>query len=230
MRHSAVVLPVLLILAAAAGCQKDSPPEADAGFLQGASGEAKEALASPVSFQLNEESFAKWEVAERNLDRIPASEFTAPQPSGGTVVDRAVARLQSSSRAKRAIEAAGLSLHDFVLETIALAQAVQASQTGRSAVASGVAAENFAFVERYRERIRQSGLEGGLARQGGDSEITDPRTAAELAAARVERTADSISNAADSLGESLNNRSNPRRSRDSLRDTLNDSLSALLFR
>lgn len=230
MRHSAVVLATSLILSALAGCKKDSEPESDAGFLQGASGEAKEALSSSVSYQLNEDNYAKWEVAERNLDRLPASEFTAAQPSGGSAVDRAVARLQASPRARRAIEAAGLSVRDFVLETIALAQAVQASQTGRSTVASGVAAENFAFVERYRERIRASGLAGDLARQSGDSEITDPETAAELQAARVEQMAESTSNAADSLSESLNTRPNVKRSRDSLRDSLNDSLTPLPIR
>ena len=220
------MLSVSLVLSAAGGCKKDSPPEPDTGFLQGASGEAREALASPVSFQLSEENYAKWEVAERNLDRIPAGEFTAAQPSGGSAVDRAVARLQSSPRARRAIEAAGLSVRDFVLETIALAQAVQAAQTGRSTVASGVAAENFAFVERYRERIRQSGLESDLARQSGDSDVTDPQTAAELEAARVERMADSTSNAADSLSETPNHRPSVRRSRDSLLDTLKDSLTS----
>lgn len=226
MRHSAVVLSVSLILFTAAACRKDAPPQEDTGFLQGASAEAKEALSSPVSFQLSEDNYAKWEVAERNLDQIPASDFAAVQPSGGTAVDRAVARLQSSARARRAIEGAGLSVRDFVLETIALAQAVQASRTGRSTVASGVAAENFAFVERYRERIRESGLEGDLARQSGDSEVTDPETAAELQAARVERTADSLSRATDSLSESLDNRPPAKRPRDSLRDTLSDSLTA----
>src|SRR6476469_4930267 len=136
MRHSAVALTVSVILVASSGCKKDSPPDADTGFLQVASGEAKEALASPVSFLLNEENYAKWEVAERNLDRLPASEFTAAQPAGGSAVDRAVARLQSSPRARREIEAAGLTVRDFVLETIALAQAVQASETGRSSVAT----------------------------------------------------------------------------------------------
>lgn len=226
MRYSAVVLLLSLILLAASGCKKDSAGESDSGFLQGASGEAKEALSSPVSFQLNEENYAKWEVAERNLDRIPASDFTAAQPAVGTAVDRAVARLQSSPRAKRAIEASGLSVRDFVLETVALAQAVQASQTGRSTVTSGVAAENFAFVERYRERIRGSGLESDLARQSGDTAITDPNTAAELEAANADRIADSIAdrNPTDTLGSGGTARV-LRPQRDSSRDSLRDPLS-----
>ncbi len=225
MRYSAVVLQLSLILLAASGCKKDSAGESDFGFLQGASGEAKEALSSSVSYLLNEDNYAKWEVAEGNLDRIPASEFTAAQPAGGIAVDRAVARLQSSPRAKRAIEAAGLSVRDFVLETVALAQAVQASQTGRSTVTSGVAAENFAFVERYRERIRGSGLASDLARQSGDGQITDPNTAAELEAANADRIADSIAdrNQTDTL-ESGGTARVLRPQRDSSRDSLRDPL------
>jgi hypothetical protein len=202
----------LIALSALVGCRKDQRSQDDAsGFLAGASEEAKEALAAPVSFVLNEENYAKWELAERNLDRIPATEFSSSRPTGGSAVDRAVARLQSSARARAAIEASGLGVRDFVLETIALAQAVQASQSGRSNVSSGVAAENFAFVERYRDRIRQSGLESDLARQSGDSEITDANTAAELAAANAARLADSLSDSAGFRRDSA---------RDSLRDTL----------
>lgn len=220
MRFSAALPFVLFALASTACEKKDAAPNLDSGFLANASTEAKEALSSPVDFQLNEDNYAKWETAERNLDRVPASDFSAAAPRSGSAVDRAVARLESSPRARSAIRAAGLSVRDFVLETVALAQAVEASQTGRSTVASGVAAANFAFVERYRDRIRQSGLESDLARQSGDSEITDPRTAAELASAR----ADSIAQAADSVSRSMDERAGARRSRDSLRDTLRDSL------
>lgn len=191
MRQLSVAL-AIVALTCPVGCKRDSSGADNAGFLANASPEAREALSIPVSYELNEDNFAKWEIAEQNLDGLPATEFTAAQLSGGSPVDRAVARLESSPRAKRAIESAGMSVRDFVLETVALAQAVQASQTGRSTVASGVAAGNFAFVERYRSRIRESGLESDLARQSGDSEITDANTAAELQAAEADRKADSI--------------------------------------
>jgi hypothetical protein len=222
MRPTPVVVSIAFFLCAA-GCRKaDSNSDAAGGFLANASDEAKEALSAPVSFALNEDNFAKWEIAESNLDGIPPSELSAAARSGGSAIDRAVARLESSPRAKRAIESAGLSVRDFVLETVALAQAVQASQTGRSTVASGVADGNFAFVERYRDRIRSSVLESELARQSGDSEITDANTAAELAAANADRLADSLSRARDSLAQSRD----PGMHRDSSRDSLSDSVSA----
>jgi hypothetical protein len=218
MRYSAAAFG-LIGLTVLAGCRKSEPSSDDgSGFLADVSAEAKEALSAPVSYELNEDNFAKWETAERNLDRILASEFVNVQPAGGSAVDRAVARLQSSPRAKRAIEVAGLSVRDFVLETVALAQAVQASQTGRSTIASGVGAQNFAFVERFRERIRQSGLESDIARQSGDSAVTDPNTAAELAAADADRRADSIAESVDSITAADTGRGIPRQ-RDSARDT-----------
>src|SRR5437762_14198010 len=144
MRHLSVAIGVGA-LAALMGCKRDSSSEDNAGFLANASPEAREALSVPVSYELNEDNFAKWEIAEQNLDGLPATEFASARPSSGSPVDRAVARLESNPRAKRAIESAGMTVRDFVLETVALAQAVQASQTGRSTVPSGVAAANFAF-------------------------------------------------------------------------------------
>lgn len=213
-------------LAAINGCKGTDRASdgSDSGFLANASAEAKEALSTSVEFELNEENFAKWERAERNLDRVPPSEFSAARPAGGSAVDRAIARLQSSPRAKRAIEKAGLSIRDFVLETVALAQAVQASQTGRSTVASGVAAANFAFVERYRDRIRRAGLESDLARQSGDSQITDLNTAAELAAANADRIADSMAAARESAKRSDAGSDDLGSQRDTSHENLGDTL------
>lgn len=223
MRVSSVVVPIALALGAA-GCGKsDAPTDSATGFLANASGEAKEALSAPVSFALNDGNFAKWEIAEANLDAIPTAEFSAAATSSGTAIDRAVSRLESNLRAKRAIETAGLSVREFVLETVALAQAVQASQTGRTTVASGVSDGNFAFVERYRDRIRASGIESQLARQSGDSEITDSNTVAELAAANASRLADSLSRARDSLDETGDAKGHRDSSPDSLPNPLDAS-------
>jgi hypothetical protein len=218
MRYSCVILAVACIAGLSACCRKDSASD-DAGFLENASAEAKTALSSPVDFQLNEDNFAKWEIAERNLDRVPASDFSKGAAQGGSAIDRAVARIESSPRARRAIESAGLSVRDFVLETVALAQSVQASRLGRSTVASGVAADNFAFVERYRDRIRQSGLESDMARQSGDAEVTDPNTRAELEAANADRAADSIAESNSASVDTLVRKSGG----DSAADTLSDS-------
>ncbi|MBA3645094.1 MAG: hypothetical protein H0W63_02840 [Gemmatimonadaceae bacterium] len=217
MRYSLVMFGAILA-AGVVGCKGKDSASADAGFLANASVEAKDALASPVDFQLTEDNFAKWEIAERNLDGVPPGEFSSAPAQAGSAVDRAVARLESSPRARRAIEGAGLSVRDFVLETVALAQAVQAAQLGRSTVASGVGAENFAFVERYRDRIRRSGLEADISRQSGDAEVTDPNTRAELESANADRIADSVANADTAGGEIRMRKSGGDSAADSLRD------------
>lgn len=221
MRYFPVTLAAALVIALA-GCQRNDSGSDDAGFLANAPAEAKTALSSPVDFQLNEDNFAKWEIAQRNLDRVPASEFSNVL-AGGSPFDRAVARIESSPRARKAIESSGLSVRDFVLETVALAQSVQASRLGRSTAASRVAAENFAFVERYRDRIRQSGSESDVARQSGDAEVTDPNTRAELEAANANRVADSIAQSNSATVDSLVRIHGG----DSAADTLEDSQSAL---
>jgi hypothetical protein len=140
-----------------AGCKRDNDQAsigATSAFLDNATPEAREALAIQVDYKLTDANFAMWERAQRNLDRLPSSAFP-PQRGGsrGNVIDRAVARLESSPKARTTIEATGLTVRDFVLQTIALAQATEAMQSGRAAGSGIVPPENFRFVERYRERI-----------------------------------------------------------------------------
>lgn len=146
-----------------AGCKRDGDQIASGGgtsaFLDNATPAAREALAIQVDYRLTDENFAKWEIAQRNLDRLPSSAFPAERTAGGgDVIDRAVARLESSPKARTTIEATGLTVRDFVLQTIALAQATEATQSGRPAGAAIVPPENFRFVERHRERIGRAQL------------------------------------------------------------------------
>ncbi|HEU4748648.1 MAG TPA: hypothetical protein VFS56_09120, partial [Gemmatimonadaceae bacterium] len=110
-----------------------------------------------------------WEIAQRNLDRLPRSAFPAERREGrGNVIDRAVARLESSPRARTTIEATGLTVRDFVLQTVALAQATEAAQGGRVAGAGLVPPENFRFVERHRQRIIRAQTAARLARRNAE--------------------------------------------------------------
>ncbi|MEP6551734.1 MAG: hypothetical protein ABJB95_11155, partial [Gemmatimonadales bacterium] len=68
-------------------------------------------------------------------------------------------RLESSPRARRAIESTGLSVRDFVLETIALAQATESVQTGRTTSPTPVIAENTEFVRQYRSGSLQAAVD-----------------------------------------------------------------------
>jgi hypothetical protein len=145
-----------LVLLTLAGCRKTSEPPADeqiASLLFDVSSPAaREALATPIDFGLTDENFAQWEDAQRFLDALPRSAFASAAGSSGNPIDRAVATLEASPRARTAIERTGLTVRDFVLETIALAQAAEA-ETGKAAAGVSVPAENLQFIQRYRSRI-----------------------------------------------------------------------------
>lgn len=138
-------------------------------MFDNASPEAREALATPVDFRLTDANYARWEEAQGNLDDLPRSALRSPSIAGGTAIDRAIARLESSPRARRAIESAGLSVRDFVLETIALAQATEAAETGKSTSSAPIPPENFQFVQRYRARILRARAEARLAEGQAES-------------------------------------------------------------
>src|SRR5688572_13225738 len=162
MTRILVSVAVGLVFLSAIGCKRDRDSGNGAGtssFLDNATPEAREALAIQVDYKLTDANFTQWEIAQRNLDRLPSSAFPARQVSrGGNVIDRAVARLESSPKARTTIEATGLTVRDFVLQTIALAQATEAVQGGRAAGAGIVPPENFRFVERHRDRIGRAQL------------------------------------------------------------------------
>jgi hypothetical protein len=177
------------VVLSAIGCKRDSDARNAAGtsaFLDNATPEAREALAIQVDYKLTDGNFARWEIAQRNLDRLPSSAFPAQRASGGgNVIDRAVARLESSPKARTTIEATGLTVRDFVLQTIALAQATEAVQGGRPAGAGIVPPENFRFVERHRERIGRAQLAARNASRrthSADIEADAQQTEADAAA------------------------------------------------
>jgi outer membrane biosynthesis protein TonB len=119
-------------------------------IFDNASPDAREALTSPIDYRITEDNFSRWQEAQENLDQLPRSSIRSSPASGRTAVDRAVARLQSSPPARQAIESAGISVREFVLETIALAQATESAQTGKSTSPMPILADNYQFVRQYR--------------------------------------------------------------------------------
>ena len=165
MTHSSLrALPVLVaaVLFTLASCKKDSEAssnnEGGSLLFDATSPGAREALATPVSFRLTEANYNQWEQAQRFLDAVPSSAFTSSAGAGGNPIDRAVATLEASPRARTAIERTGLSVRDFVVETIALAQATEAS-AGNQQAGITVPPENVQFVQRYQSRILQDRAE-----------------------------------------------------------------------
>lgn len=150
----------LLVLSVAGSCKRESRSEAEtltaSLMFDNASPDAREALASDVNFRITEANFAQWEKAQRNLEKLPRSAIPSSPGIGRTAVDRAVSRLESSPYARTAIERTGLSVREFVLETIALAQVAEASQTGKSISGARIPDENFQFVQRYTARALYS--------------------------------------------------------------------------
>ena len=151
----------ILVLAVSGSCKRENRNATEsltASLMFGnASPDAREALASPVNFTITDNSFGQWERAQRNLEKLPRSAIPASPGVGATAVDRAVNRLESSPYARTAIERTGLSVRNFVLQTIALAQAAEAAQTGKSLSGAPIPRENFQFVQRYSTRALYSG-------------------------------------------------------------------------
>ena len=150
-----ILLPLLV-----GGCKRE-PPSATATLgssliFDNASPDVREALASPVDFRINDDNFGRWEEAQSNLEDLPRSALPGKSPPGGNVVDRAVVRLESSPYTRTAIERTGLSVREFVLETIALAQATEVARTGKSLSRGSIPRENFQFVQRYTSRALYS--------------------------------------------------------------------------
>jgi hypothetical protein len=174
---------VIALALAAVGCKRTgydaSDPLAASLIFDNGSPEAREALATPVDFRLTDDNFARWAEAQSNLDDLPRSAIRPGVPSGRSAIDRAVARLESSPRARHAIEHAGLSVRDFVLETIALAQAAEAAETGKSTSATPIPPDNFQFVQRYRSRVLRAGREGRYAREQAENYEAQADSAAE---------------------------------------------------
>jgi hypothetical protein len=187
-RGKVAALIVLLVLVVG-GCRRESPDGAEALtsslMFDNASPEAREALASHVDFRITDDNFARWEAAQNNLDALPRSAIRPASTAGANAVDRAVARLESSPRARRAIERAGLSVREFVLATIALAQATEAAQTGKSTSPVPVPPENFQFVQRYAARVLRSRQQERIARAEATYDV-EFDTAGEMADTAVQ--------------------------------------------
>jgi hypothetical protein len=164
---------VILLALATVSCRRTrydaSGPLAASLIFDNGSKEAREALATAVSFRLTDDNFARWEEAQSNLEDLSRSAIQSGVSSGRSAIDRAVSRLESSPRARRAIERAGLSVRDFVLETIALAQAAETVETGKSTTSAPIPPDNFQFVQRYRGRVLLARRENRLAEQRAEA-------------------------------------------------------------
>jgi hypothetical protein len=236
---------LVLLLLPLGGCKRE-PREGtevlgSSLLFDNASPEVREALASPVDFRINDDNFGRWEEAQSNLEDLPRSQLPTKSPAGGNAVDRAVARLESSPYTRTAIERTGLSVKEFVLETIALAQATEAARTGRSLSRGAIPPENFQFVQRYtsralysRSRVARGDADaynvtpdiGVMSEQTENTDLQmghdEAEHQAEMGRADVERAAEMQREEADRAAQMSREKAEADRdrARDSVRDTL----------
>jgi hypothetical protein len=210
-----ILLPLLV-----GGCKRE-PPSATATLgssliFDNASPEVREALASPVDFRINDDNFGRWEEAQSNLEDLPRSALPAKSPPGGNVLDRAVARLESSPYTRTAIERTGLSVREFVLETIALAQATEVARTGKSLTRGSIPRENFQFVQRYTSRALYS--RSRVAR--GDVYSSETTPDVDVMSEQTEADSHMQVDEPEHQGETHESADSVRESADSVRDTV----------
>lgn len=149
--RATVVVAVSLAAVACTGQTREATNPLVASLIfDNAEPDTREALTSSVDYRITGDNFARWQQAQENLDQLPRSAIRSMPGSGRTAIERAIARLQSSPLARRAIQSSGLSVTDFVLETIALAQATESAETGKSTSPIPILADNYQFVRQYR--------------------------------------------------------------------------------
>ena len=174
----------LVILVAAgcllAGCKQQNA--ATAGLGDSAllthdadlpAGDRPVAATSTADYKLDDDRYHQWTTAQERLDALGPIDapvrLTSLNPSQADI-DRTVAFLESRPDTRNALAASGLSARDYVLTTLALAQAQGATVDSDSS-----ATDNERFLSRHtdfdqvvsRSRFRLVDFEGKRKRGGG---------------------------------------------------------------
>ena len=131
------LIPCAVVLGA---CDRESEYASGGDVLSDSSSEA-------IEYTLTSDNYKQWLVAQQALDRagIRFDERIDIRSVSDDDVERVTESLRSQASARTAIEGAGLSVRDFVLTTIALAQSWDAVN-GPSARVLGARPENLDFL------------------------------------------------------------------------------------
>lgn len=138
----------MVLLACDKGGETTPPTGDNAATLE------SRALRQPLEFRLTAEKFAIWQIAQDKLDALErdrpalfaASPVESASASGEDPIDAGVARLEANPYARSMIEATGISVRDYVVTTLALAQAAQAAIPKNRNSYPHVSDENIRFV------------------------------------------------------------------------------------
>ena len=116
------------------------------------------AVLRAVDYSVTPDRYRDWTRAQRDLDALPVSSTTdrlRVRDASDADVERMVRRLEADPAARRAIEPSGLSIRDYVLTTLALAQAMGATESGGRAQFAGLRRENVEVFNRNRDDFQR---------------------------------------------------------------------------
>lgn len=129
-----------------------------------------------LDYTLTSDNYNKWLVAQRALDSagVEAPARLDIRRVSDEDIDRVTESLEREPRARAAIESADMSVKDFVLTTVALAQSWDAVN-GPAARVVGARPENLDFL---RQRVRtdaavQTRPTGGIVDDGDSDDVRD---------------------------------------------------------
>lgn len=169
-------------LTAAAACVDSDERRAEEALLTADSDSGGVQGLLSLNYEITSDVFKKWKRAQLALDgtlgrsqsRSLKSAILGERPTRESI-ERSVARIEGNARARRAIEAAGMSPRHYVVATVALFQATRGIDPITGEAFRGVPARNVEFAQQNREEIESA--EVGEFQQVADS-IAAARAAA----------------------------------------------------
>lgn len=152
----------LVALLAAAACGRGAEATRDDALLTTSEGDVAPATVTGtgLAYTITSQDYRKWMQAEGALASIGRDELSTRIPLETATEDdvaRVTAELEANERVRSAIERAGLSVEEYVRMTVALEQAMAASDPDAGVRLRSVPAENIIIADRYRhdlERVR----------------------------------------------------------------------------
>lgn len=152
-----------------------------AGLLSGGEVTSDSAAFRALDYPITSDNYRKWLQAQSALDSVDVDPKLriSPRKLTGPDIDRVIETLEARPAARAAIESSGLSVRDYVLTTIALAQSWDAVNRPRADL-TGIPSENIEWMRRQaaddpvvRERPRARILDDDSDTDSEDSDDSD---------------------------------------------------------
>lgn len=176
LRYALVTGLFASLVAARCGATPDT-----AELLSGGAVTSDSAAFRALDYPITSDNYRKWLQAQSALDSVEVDPRLRirPRKLTGPDIDRVVETLGDQPAARAAIESSGLSVRDYVLTTVALAQSWDAVNRPRASLA-GIPSENIEWMRRQaaddpevRERPRARILDDDSDTDSEDSDDSD---------------------------------------------------------